>query len=134
MARMSAFCEMYGNTIRNRILEYLLESQGLDFSVGDMAKEIGVSRPKAYEIIGDFEKNGRVMKSRVVGKTQLYILNMSDARVKMFMRTFKDCLKLVVEEYSERSSKKQSIRKPAKVNTVASSYLDTQNHKVVEKV
>ena len=99
-----AFCETYGNTISNRILEYLMENEDLDFAVGDMAKELKISKPKAYEIIGDFEKKGYVKKSRIIGKTQLYILNKEDSRVKLFLRDFKECLRIVADEYSEESS------------------------------
>jgi len=93
------FCETYGNTIKNRVLEYLLENQDLDFAVGDMAKELGISKPKAYEVIKEFEKKKYVHKSRIVGKTQLYILTKENKRVRLFLRDFKECLKLVAEEY-----------------------------------
>ena len=102
--KIGAFCETYGNTIKNRILEYVLENQDLDFAVGDMAKEIGISRPKAYQVIKDFEKREYIKKSRIVGKTQLYILNKANKRVKLFLRNFKDCLKLIAEEYGEKNT------------------------------
>ena len=103
MNEIGAFCETYGNTIPNRIIEYLMENQDLDFAVGDMAKELEISKPKAYEIIGEFEKKEYVKKSRIVGKTQLYILNKDNSRVKLFLNDFKECLRLVVEENSEES-------------------------------
>ena len=103
MNEIGAFCETYGNTIPNRILEYLMENEDLDFAVGDMAKELEISKPKAYEIIGKFEKNGYLKKSRIVGKTQLYILNKENSRVKLFLNDFKECLRIVVEENSEES-------------------------------
>ena len=98
---MGAFCETYGNTIENRVLEYLLENQDLDIAIGDMAKEIGISRPKAYEVIKEFKKKGFIKESRIVGKTQLYRLNKTNKRVKLFLRDFKECLRLVVEEHEE---------------------------------
>ena len=67
-SEIGAFCETYGATIENRMLEHLLENQDLDVAVGDMAKELDISRPKAYEVIDDFETKGYVIKSRVVGK------------------------------------------------------------------
>ena len=103
MNEKGAFCETYGNTIPNRILEYLMENEDLDFAVGDMAKELQISKPKSYEIIGEFEKKGYLKKSRIVGKTQLYILNKESSRVKLFLNDFKECLRLVVEENSEES-------------------------------
>jgi len=103
MNKIGAFCETYGNTISNRILEYLMENEELDFAVGDMAKELKISKPKAYEIIKEFEKKRYVKKSRVVGKTQLYLLNKEDSRIKLFLKDFKECLRIVTEEYSEES-------------------------------
>ena len=97
-----AFCETYGDTIENKVLEYFLENQDLDIAVGDMSKEIRISRPKAYGVIKEFEKKEYVKKSRIVGKTQLYILNKENARVKLFLRDFKECLRLIVEEYGEQ--------------------------------
>ncbi|MFC1691746.1 hypothetical protein ACFL0W_06215 [Nanoarchaeota archaeon] len=99
MKNIGAFCEIYGNTIHNKVLEYLLENQDLDFAIGDMAKEIKISRPKAYEVIKEFEKKNYVKKSRVIGKTQLYQLNKNNKIVKLFLKNFKACLKLVLEEY-----------------------------------
>jgi|SRR3989338_183066 len=103
MNEIGAFCEAYGNTIPNRILEYLMENEDLDFAVGDMAKELQISKPKAYEIIGGFEKKGYVKKSRIVSKTQLYALNKDDKRVKLFLKDFKECLRIVAEENSEKA-------------------------------
>lgn len=96
-----AFCETYGATIENGVLEYLLENQDLDVAVGDLAKEVSISRPKAYGVIKEFEKNGFVEKTRVVGKTQLYKLNKENIRVKIFLRNFQECLQLIIEEYAE---------------------------------
>lgn len=96
-----AFCQTYGKTIDNRILEYLLENQELDFAVGDMAKELKISKPKAYEVIKSFEKKEYIKKSRIIGKTQLYILNKENRRVQLFLKDFKECLRIIVEEYSE---------------------------------
>lgn len=101
MNEIGAFCETYGNTIHNRILEYVLENAEIDFAVGDMAKELGISKPKTYEVIKYFEEKGYIEKSRIVGKTQLYKLNEDNERVKLFLNDFKECLRLVVEEYSE---------------------------------
>lgn len=103
MKDIGVFCETYGNTINNQILEYLLENQDIDFAIGDMVKETGISKPKAYEVIKEFEKKGYVKKSRIIGKTQLYLLNKENKRVKLFLKDFRECLKIVVEEYEEKS-------------------------------
>lgn len=101
MESIGAFCEAYGASIRNRVLEYLLENQDLDIAIGDLARETGISRPAAYGVISEFEGKGYVRKSRVVGKTQFYLLDRHDKRVRMFLRNFRDCLRIVAEDESE---------------------------------
>ncbi|MFH1073212.1 MAG: hypothetical protein V1743_07330 [Nanoarchaeota archaeon] len=113
MGETGAFCEVYGNTIRNQVLEYLLENKDLDVAVGDMAKELRISKPKAYEIISDFEKKKYVKKSRIVGKTRLYLLNKESKRIKLFLRDFMECLRLVSEEYAE-NEKNTAVKKNGK--------------------
>lgn len=110
MNNIGAFCLSYGITIRNRILEYLLENQGLDFAVGDVAKELEISRPKTYEIINDFLNKNFILKSRIIGRTQLYILNKQNARVKLFLKDFKECLKIVVAEHSVKPKQKETLK------------------------
>ena len=85
----------------------MLENQYLDFAVGDMAKELKISKPKAYEVIRKFEKKEYVEKSRIIGKTQLYKLNKENRRVKLFLKDFKECLKIVVEEFHEKSKTRE---------------------------
>jgi len=97
-ANIGAFCQTYGNTIENRIIEFLIESQDLDIAVGDMARELKISRPKAYSVINDFKRKGYVMETRVISKTQLYTLNKKNERVKLFLRDFKECLRIIAGE------------------------------------
>lgn len=105
MGEIGAYCEIYGDTIRNRVMEYLLENQDLDIAVGDLAKDTEISRPKAYEIIEDFEEKDYIQKSRVVGRTQLFLLNKKNKRIKLFLRNFRDCLKIIAEEHQEKKTK-----------------------------
>ncbi len=97
------FCEVYGKSLRNLVVEYLLEMRDLDFAVGDMAEELDISRPKAYEIIKILIKENIVKKSRIISGTQLFILNKDEAKVKLLMKTFDECLNLIVDKYQEKS-------------------------------
>ena len=104
------FCEVYGNTISNRVLEFFLENQELGIAVGDMSKELGISRPKAYSEIEKLLSKNYISPSRVVGRTQLYVLNKSNLRVKLFVKDFKECLKILIkEDYSFDESSSESI-------------------------
>jgi predicted DNA-binding protein YlxM (UPF0122 family) len=117
MNKTGAFCETYGNTISNSILEYIMENNGLDFAIGDMAKELRISKPKVYEIIYCFEKKEYVKKSRIIGKTQLYLLNKETPRVKLFLKDFKECLRIIAEEYSNEPRVKSDFVKKIKATS-----------------
>jgi len=108
MKEIGAFCETYGNTIHNRVLQFMLEIQHLDFAIRDMAKYISISKPKAHEIMKEFEKKGYAKKTRLVGKPQLYTINKNNKRVRIFMRNFRECLKRVIEEYAEKDTPSSS--------------------------
>lgn len=94
-----AFCGLYGKTLRNRVVEYMLEMPNLDFAVSDITEEIGASKPKMYQIINGLEKEGLIKKSRVVAGAQLYILNKEKKEVRLLQKSFKDCLRNVVNEH-----------------------------------
>lgn len=96
-----AFCGLYGKTLRNRVVEYMLEMSNLDFAVNDITEEIGASKPKMYQIIKELEKEGLIRKSRVVAGAQLYTLNKEKKEVKLLQKSFKECLRNVVDEHQE---------------------------------
>lgn len=104
------FCDVYGVTLTNLVLEYLLENQSLGIAVGDTAKELGISRPKAYQIINEFEEKGYVVKYRIIGRTQLYKLNKENQCVKLIIHAFDECIKMVMDEYSKKEKTKPMIR------------------------
>lgn len=111
-----AFCEVYGDTIENQVLEYLLENQDLDIAIGDMAHELVISRPKAYQVIASFEEKGHIQKSRIIGNTQLYKLNKNSKHVQLFLRDFKECLRLVIRKHQQLDS---HVIHVARVGTVS---------------
>lgn len=132
MKGIGAFCETYGNTIRNKILEYILENKDIDFAVGDMAKELGISKPKCYEIIKEFKKKGYILESRIIGKTQLYGINGDNKRVKLFLKNFMECLKIIAEEYQEDAKSGLSCNSKDKEPILANVFLGNIN--ITEKI
>lgn len=114
------FCETYGATAYNRVLESLLINRWGDFAIGDIVEETGLSKPKVYELAKEFEKKGFLLKTRVVGKTQLYKVNKEEPRMKLFIRDFNECLKLVVQQYSTKNKNKDSGSSKASVASTKS--------------
>jgi predicted DNA-binding transcriptional regulator len=100
-----AFCDVYGRTLNNLVWGHFLTWR-TGVAVGDMAKEIGISRPKAYQIVDEFLKKGYIKRDRIFGKTQIYLLNEEHPVAKIYIRNFKECINMVVEQYS---TKKKTI-------------------------
>ena len=105
LAEPGVFCEVFGISIRNRILEEILTSESLDWAVGDIAKDLEISRPKAYQIIEEFKKKGYIKKSRMIGKTQLYLINKENKHIKVLLKAFKECLNMVMDECIKKEKK-----------------------------
>jgi sugar-specific transcriptional regulator TrmB len=115
---MGQYCEVYGNTIQNRVIEYFLEFNTRDVAIGDMAKEIGISRPKAYQIIEELQKKKYIITDRIIGRTQLYKLNKENPIVKIFIRNFNECLQMVVNEHRSKKNNAATARVPISVKTI----------------
>ncbi|GEM_PF-4281441 len=107
-----------GKSIRNRVIEHLLTLRNLEFAVGNVAKEIGISRPSAYAILKELERKGMVKKTRIIAGTQLHALNTSKAEVQQLLRDFKECLKRVIDGQAG-SSPRASIISDAGMAAVA---------------
>lgn len=97
------FCELYGDTARNRILEHFLANYETDFAAPDVAKEKNISKPQTYLIIEDLIKENILIKSRLVGKTQLYRLNMKNKITAFLLKNFEESLKLVFDDEKLKS-------------------------------
>ncbi|MBU1204754.1 MAG: hypothetical protein KJ968_01305 [Nanoarchaeota archaeon] len=95
------FCKIYGKSLRNKVLEFILELGELDFAVSDILEEINISKPKLYQIIKELEEENIIKKSREVSGTQLFILNKKDEKVKLLIKSFNECLKTVIDELKE---------------------------------
>jgi sugar-specific transcriptional regulator TrmB len=114
------YCEIYGNTKENIVMEYLLEAYDSDMAASEIYMLEKISKPKVYQIIDKFIKKGIVIKSRVIGKTQMYKLNTENPIVKIYMRNFKECLNMVSEQYSKK--KRPATNSSARVAVNAKSF------------
>jgi len=95
---MSEFCKLYGNTLRNKVLEHIVELDNLDFAVSDILDFINISKPKLYQIIKELEKDKLIKKSRIVSSTQLYKLNKTNLNTKILIQSFNNCINKTIEE------------------------------------
>ena len=105
------FCEAFGNTVRNRVIENLLIFDEIGIAIPDLAEESGISKQRAYQIIYDFEKKGYVKKHRLIGKTQLWVINEENPTVKVWNSSLKELMKILANEYAEKYPQSDNHKK-----------------------
>ncbi|MBS3140540.1 hypothetical protein J4405_00175 [Candidatus Woesearchaeota archaeon] len=92
------FCEIFGETPRNKIIEFLLETRELDYSIGDIAKEVKLNRATTYNVMEGLIEEKIVVPTRKVSNGQLYKLNPEKEEVKALIQVFNMLLKKSIEK------------------------------------
>jgi DNA-binding IclR family transcriptional regulator len=92
------FCNIFEDTLRNRVLEFFLEGQELDYAVSTLAEELDLNRATAYNIIEELLEEELIKESRKIGNTQLYALNKEKPKVRALMKAFNTALQVVLKE------------------------------------
>jgi len=84
--RISAFLEYFGDTPKLRFLNFLIGNHFFDFNLTDMARESSISYNSLISFFDEFLEKGIVIKTRRVGKSDMYKLNMDNPIAKRFLQ------------------------------------------------
>jgi predicted transcriptional regulator len=71
----SLLLRLAGDLPMFRIVDFLLENKGMDYSKKDIAKGAGISRASLFNYWSEIEQHSIVRVTRSFGKTKLYTLN-----------------------------------------------------------
>ena len=82
----SMLLEVIGATIENRIIDFLIEGKGLDYTKKDIADACEISRPTLYKAFPRLLKEGIIKPTRVIGRIQLYTLNTGNEKIKALLK------------------------------------------------
>ncbi len=82
----SAFLEYFGDTPKLRFLDFLIGNHFFDFNMVDMARESNISYNSLKSFFDGFLEKGIIVKTRRVGKSNMYKLNMENAIVRNFLK------------------------------------------------
>ena len=82
----SVLAEIFGNNPIIKVLDFLITFQKFDYPLTEIAKNAGVSYSTLQTFWHKLEKNNIVIKTRRVGKSNLYTLNSGNPSVKELMR------------------------------------------------
>ena len=85
MAEKSLLLQLVGDLPLFKIVDFLIENKGLDFTKKDIIEGADLSRSTLFNYWGELEKRSIVRVTRTFGKTKLYTLNTSNPIVKKLL-------------------------------------------------
>ena len=94
----SMLLEVIGDSIENRIIDFLIEGRGLDYTKKDIADDCEISRPTLYKVFPKLLKEGIIKPTRTIGRVQLYTLNIDNEKVKALLKLEEILLKRSFDE------------------------------------
>jgi hypothetical protein len=83
---MNNFYKYFGDTPQLRFLDFLIGNHFFDFSMTEIAKESNISYNSLKEFFDIFLKKGIIVKTRKVGKSDMYKLNTENPVSKHFLK------------------------------------------------
>ncbi|MDP4039962.1 MAG: helix-turn-helix domain-containing protein [Candidatus Pacearchaeota archaeon] len=82
----SIFTEVFGNNPVIKVLDFLITFADFDYPLTEIAKNSGVSYSTLQTFWHKLERNNIIVKTRRVGKSNLYKLNTQNPAVKQLIR------------------------------------------------
>src|SRR3989338_11545357 len=73
--KSSIFRNLFGDTPKIRVLEFLLSARDLDHSIGAIAKGAGINRVTLFRIWSEIEHSSILTHTRNIGNAKLFLLN-----------------------------------------------------------
>ncbi len=105
MEENSLLINLTGDMPLFRIIDFLLDNKGMDFSKSDISKGSGISRASLFNYWNEIEKHGIVRTTRSFGKTKLYTLNTKNPVTQKII----DLEKTLISEAMNKAHKEKEI-------------------------
>lgn len=101
---LTIFRTVVGDSPTARVIEYLIEAQGLDFSLTDITEGAHVSWTTLHRIWANLEKAKLVKFTRKIGNAKLFTLNIENPLAKALVELFNKALSEFEPEQIEASA------------------------------
>ena len=85
-ANKSIFLRQFGDTPQLRVIDFLIDNHFFDFPLTEIARESNVSYNSLKSFIDDFLKTQVIVKTRKIGKSDYYKLNIENLFVKNLIK------------------------------------------------
>ena len=82
----SLFLMQLGDTPKLRVLDFLIDNHFFDFPMTAIAKDSNVSYNSIKKFFGNFIRSGVIIKTRRIGKSDYYKLNLDNLFVKNLIK------------------------------------------------
>lgn len=86
MEKESIFVEIFGSNPIIKVLDFLITFQAFDYSLTEIAKNSGVSYSTMQTFWDKLERNAIVIKTRRIGKSNLFKLNTKNPAVQQLIK------------------------------------------------
>ena len=107
MEDTTIFRETLGDTPVIRVLDFLIEGRGLDYSLSDIAENSNIGWTTLHRIWDQMLKSGFVKPTREIGRAKLFRLNEENPAVKNLIKLYDTLL----YQYTEKNlSKKITVK------------------------
>ena len=88
MEEKTIFRETLGDTPVIRVLDFLIEGRGLDYSLSDIAENSNIGWTTLHRIWDKMMKSGIVKPTREIGRAKLFKLNEENPAVKDLIKLY----------------------------------------------
>ncbi len=99
----SLLLETIGDTIENRVIDFLIEGKGIDYSKKDISDGCEISRPTVYKILPMLLEDKIIKVTRKVGRITLYTLNTENEKIKALLKLEEILLKKSFESVEAKA-------------------------------
>lgn len=82
----SMFLEVFGDTPKLRVLDFLIENHFFDYPMTEIARQADVSYNSLKLFFDKWVKEGILIKTRKVGKSEYYKLNIDNIFIKNLIK------------------------------------------------
>ena len=113
------FADVFGNSPEVRVLDFLMDHVGYDYTITDVARETGVSRPTLYKMWDRLIQLGLIRKTRRIGNAQLYELDNKNPIVKKMEEFDFSLSELIAQQRAEASRDAMDSMSPLPVKTAS---------------
>jgi len=99
MKETTIFREALGDSPVIRVLDFLIEGRGLDYSLTDIAENANIGWMTLHRIWDNLLRLNLVVPTREIGRAKLFKLNEENPAVEKLIRLYDTLLYLETEKY-----------------------------------